>query len=158
MHTYLHLVSCCRSRCVVFHWHFIQSRQLTRKTQTSTAVGGPCQHLEGMAQCAATHSPFLDQGKPPQLLGGCKISLIPPVVVSDSPPPQHCRQHKFLLDQNFVISEDDGDFLCLLLYCARKPQWYKQRGGQGYNLKESKQVIDLLWNVRDLPPLEVSHW
>jgi hypothetical protein len=102
-----------------------------------------------MGQYAATHSPFLDQRKTSQLLGGCKISLIRSVVL-DLPPPQYCHQHKSLLDQNFVISEDDSDFLCLLLYCARKPQLHKLPGGHDYNLKESKQVIDLLWKVCDL--------
>ena len=74
------------------------------------------------------------------------------------PPPQHCHQHKSLLDRDLVISEDDSDFLCLLLYCAKKPELYKQSGGDDYDLKKSEQVIELLWQVRALAPLEFSHW
>jgi hypothetical protein len=74
------------------------------------------------------------------------------------PPPQHpCHQHKSLLDQYLVISEDDSDFLCHLLYCARKPELYKVPRGNGYDLKTSEQVIELLWQV-GLTPLETSHW
>ena len=62
MHTYVHLVTCCRSEYVPFP--FIQSRELILQIQASSAyVGGQCQPLEGIAQCAATNSTFLDQRK-----------------------------------------------------------------------------------------------
>ncbi|KAH0830554.1 kinase-like domain-containing protein [Lanmaoa asiatica] len=61
-----------------------------------------------------------------------------------------CHQHEFLFAQRFVISDDDNDFLCHLLYCGTKPELYKLPDkpaihGHGYYLKESEQVIELLW-------------
>ena len=76
-------------------------------------------------------------------------------------PPQYpCHQHKFLFDQHLIVKDDENDLLSHLLYCGRKPELYKLSKNPvvgGHGLTESEQVIELLWQVCDLVPLEVSH-
>ena len=107
-----------------------------------------------------THHSFIKE----TLLGFCAKVRYPSFIqwVLNSHPSQYpCHQHNFLLAQPLVINDDDNDLLCHLLYCCRKQELYElpdKLVTSGHNLKESEQVIELLWQVNDLAPLEVSHW
>lgn len=77
---------------------------------------------------------------------------------------QPCRQHEHesLRAQHFVIRDDESDLLCHLLYCGKKLELFELPNkpaikGGAYDLKESEQVVELLWQVCNLASPDVSH-
>ena len=108
-----------------------------------------------MGQCQATCLLFFDKRPTSRIVEGRKTSVICLSVCISHPYQCHCNQHQSLLRQRFVIDQDDSDLLCLLLYCSKKPALYELYrnqavGARHRNLKESDQVIELLWKVGNL--------
>lgn len=161
MHTYVHLVSCCQSRYVAFS--FIRAANLVDKFRhLNWLVDEANLWTEwGSVQQLARHSIIRETLF--SFGAGVRYLTIHSVAVNSHPCQCTCQQHKSLFAQRSAINDDDNDLLCLLLYCGRKSALYELPrnpaiSGRGGVLKESEEIIELLWKVCSLATLEVPHW